>query len=306
MNLKVIVPPKYISPSTFKLMQQCEYMVWLLKYSGIPFLESPQTKPMAVGSAFDSFVKAEIAYLLGKHKESKNLLAELLKTVSEQHADCILVGKKLFEEYNYAGCVRRLMDDGLTDIELSSTREIFGQTVAGSEKTIGGVPVFCKPDAVIGTNTPIDWKVNGALSDTGASPKKGYLRCYKNGCDQGRHDQYGIPLEDIDKDWAIQLTFYAWVAGKLEGNLPVAIEQVAVRGAVVQFASFRTYVSDSFAQAVKAQLQDYWERFNSGVVADPVPGTWKCEPFGTPRPCTVVCKAYKATLGNAIDRSMMI
>lgn len=273
---------------------------------------------MAVGSAFDSFVKAELAHLLGKHSEQKVLLAQLLKTVDDRNSDCIIVGKKLFEEYNYQGCVRRLMDDGLTDIELESQRDILGKEVQGTEKTIGAVPVFCKPDAKMvfarrqiyttkvffdaGIEAPIDWKVTGAFSQSGGSPKPGYLRSYKNGCDNGRHERYGIPLEDIDQYWATQLTFYNWVLNNTEGPLPAAIEQVVVAPDSVRFVSYRTYISHEYANGIRHRLVDFWERLHSGQIKDPVPSLWTCEPFGNPRPCTVVCSAYKKTLGNPMER----
>jgi hypothetical protein len=313
MKLKVITPLTHISPSSFKQMLACEYESWLLRVSGIPFPRGKQTKPMAVGSSFDSFVKAEIAFALGKHKDSKNLLAELLKNVDDECRDCIPVGKKLFDEYKNSGCLRRLLDEGLVDIELSFKQDIFGTEVAGTGKLIGKVPVFCKPDAVINPYkspllTPTDWKVNGALSQTGASPKPGYLHCYRNGFDEGPHDKCGCHMEDIDKDWAIQLCFYSWVLNPNDHtgkNLPVAIEQVAVRPNQVSFVSYRTTVSAGFCSWVKTTLEDLWERFALGEIAEPTPSFFLCEPFGTPKSCTMLCSAYKNILGDEVMRVTM-
>lgn len=318
-QVKLPIQLPYISPSTYNVMIRCEYEAWIRKCSGIPYMSTDESKSMAVGTSFDAYVKAEIAYLLGKVKESKNLLSSLLSGINEKNLDCIPIGKKLFDRYSYEGCIRRLMDDGLTDIELSSKKEILGTKVKGIEKTIGSVPVFCKPDAVIRTAVhlsqygttfsdkervlPVDWKVNGALSKTGQSPKPGYLRKIVNGFDEGRHDRYGIPLEEIDQDWANQLTFYSWINGNEEiEDYPVAIEQIAVRGETIAFASFRTYVSKAWVQKTKTTLQDLWERFASGTLNEPVPSKFLCEPYNQPKPCTIVCPFYKNTLGNQASR----
>jgi hypothetical protein len=269
----------------------------------------PQTEPMAIGSAFDSFVKAEIARLLGK----TNRLAELLeRSVEPQNFHLVKEANKLFELYNYCGRVKNLIDEGIEDIELEFREDIGGVIVPGTKALIGGVTLFGKPDALLKGNIPLDWKVNGWNSKTGQSPKKGYKDSIiiKNNQikeQNKRHSDYPLNLEQIDQDWATQLLFYWWLLDKCNSLPPMAaIEQVAIRQDTIALVSYRATIGQEFANNIWTQLIDIWERFLDGKFKEPEPGLYKCEPFNNPRTCTLECSAYKETLGDPMKREMIV
>ena len=310
LQLPLLKSINYFSPTSYQQACACEYSFYRERHSETPYIRLPQTKPMAVGYAFESFVKAELAFVLGKSNDRKNTLAKLLENVEEHNLECIAIGHDLFDKYQFWGCFDRLVKDGLHDIELSIHQTVQGELVAGKEGEVSGVPIFGKPDATMlnrGDNSliPTDWKVNGHGSATGQSPKPGYIRCFVDGQDKGQHITYGIAtLEQINREWAIQLLFYNWMLGN-KSPFFGAIEQVAIRGNTVAFTSYRARISDDFIQEHLSRLIDLWGRFNKGQFAEPEPGQWKCEPYGFPRVCTVTCEAYARTLGDPGIRGVM-
>lgn len=305
MKLPILKQVEYISPTGFKQAKSCQYEFYLNRMSGQKIITMPQTEQMAIGCAFDAFVKAELARLLGKEPK----LAEMLNTIELQNVHVIPEGKQLFEKYVYEGCMHRLVDEGLANVELSIKKIVDGKQIKGTEKILGGIPLFGKPDAAFINNSHADWKVNGYKSANGVSPKKGYLRCIVNGVDKGRHKDYGINLEEIDEDWATQLLFYYWMAsGNSEPNskLRGAIEQIAIRGDTVAFVSIRANIGVEFQIKVFKQLTDLWNNIVEGEIEEPKPDLWKCEPFNNPKPCTLYCERYKKILGDPMRREMLV
>lgn len=273
--------PEYISPSTFLIADRCDLSAYIEKWAGANFRRE-QTMPMAVGSAFDSFIKAEIAIALGK----PNKLAELLKTVELPAA--ITVGKELAEKYIEAGCLKRLLDQGLNTIEMDEKKDIWG------------VPVFCRLDAALTDNTPVDWKVNGYGSQWGASPFQGYIRRMDRGMN------VAIPLtrvplmEEINRDWAIQLLFYWWVlAPPIIGPARGIIEQVAIKGKKIEFVTYKAEMGPVFVQQIKVDLVTLWNRVIKGELKDCSPNKFICHPYSRPRLCTKLCPYYGTTLGSS-------
>jgi hypothetical protein len=288
--------PTYISPSTYMIAEECELSAAFLKWSGVK-LKTIQTMPMAVGSAFDSFIKAEIAHLLGKPV----VLAKLLETVEQPEA--IPIGKQLAEQYVNQGCLRRLINEGLSDIELNF-----------KEVEVFGVPVYCKPDSVLGDGTPIDWKVNGYGSARGGSVEIGYFRRIRNGMDLWINSPEQFFLHQINYKWAIQLIFYWWVQNQdkldqlnLNANPMVKgrIEQVCITPNHVDFVSYQAYAQNTFVIELRDKVQALWQRVLKGEFMEPTPSESLCHPYGHPRPCTLVCPLYAAfragkSTGNSI------
>lgn len=320
LKLPVVKPLRFFSPTSFRQACECELSFYYQRMSEFELVRMPQTEAMAIGTAFDAFVKAEIARLLGK----PNRLNQLLGGLEEQNLNVIPHANALFEAYNYCGRVEELMKEGIEDIELSIERTVGGSKVAGTQVNLGGVPIFGKPDMRLGFGHS-DWKVNGFGSKTGQSPKPGYKSCktvkfkYPIGSvffegnsfsytgEKGHHERFGEPLELIDSKWAEQLLFYSWLDGvPIEGDRQVGIEQIAIRGETVAFASFRTKISKEFALNTYATLVDKWQRFNQGEFEDAIPDMFKCEPYNFPRTCTLVCTAYKNTLGDKMQREVML
>lgn len=296
---------KYWSPTGFIAATECEFSHYLRRLSNHLLPQEPQSPPMAVGSAFDSFVKAELARRLGK-PEYKNKLSKLLETVSNENDQYIKAGHDLFNIYVANGCLENLINDGLEEIELSIEKSIGGEIVPGTETMFGSIPLFGKPDASLRGLIPHDWKVNGYGSNSGQSPKQGYKRCISNGVDKGPHKKVGMTLEEIDYKWGVQLVFYNWMLGNhYTDNLYGSIDQIACRGDTVAIASFRVKIGEGFARTILDQLTDMHNRFIKGEFKEPEPSFNRCEPYGNARVCTLVCDSYKKTLGDSDYRKVM-
>lgn len=279
--------PEYLSPSTFMIAEDCELSAYILKWCGIP-QSRYQTRPMAMGSAFDSFIKAEIAKKMGKTKSS-TFLAKLLENVSIP--EIIPAGKKLAEQYIDSGCLNRLLDDGLEDIEIDFKKvEIFG------------IPVYCRLDAFMFDLRPVDFKVNGFESSSGGSIKPGYFRRIRDGHDSGYHRDQGCPMETIDRKWAVQLAFYWWVLHHTEdisGPVSGRIEQVCIKPYKTEFVSYDAPVSTTFSIELKANIQSLWYRVLKGEFHKPTPSIMLCHPYGHPRDCVNYCPLYKKKFSEA-------
>ncbi len=295
--LTVPIPqlPTYLSPSTYMIANDCEFAAWIMKWSG-QGIRIQQTAPMAMGSIVDSYIKAEIAQQFGKTIE-KTLLAELLHTVDPDYHSLIPKGKEIVEEYIKQGCLRRLLEDGLSDLEIDY-----------KEVEVFGVPLYCRLDAKRSDNTPVDWKVNGFNSKFGGKGLTGYCRKIRRGMNHGPHDIYPTYLEKINYKWAVQLLMYWWVLNPESEEQPKGqIEQICVKPTHLEFYSYKANISRLFATDIKTRIQNLWPRILKGRFHKPVSSFEKCHPFGHPRPCTLVCPAYqqpKTIVDNLLDGEM--
>jgi len=273
----------------------CEKSFWFSRMSEYKFPRLPQTEAMAIGCAFDSFAKAELAYALGKTSDRKNLLSTLLQTVEEHNSHLISKGNELFELYYAWGLFDKLLEEGLEDVELVIHSSL---PIVGTLGHVGQVNLFGKPDARF-PSKPLDWKVSGYGSLKGQSPKPGYYRCLTSaGQDKGVHEKYGIPLEEIDKRWATQLVFYNWMNGNDTAAMSGRIDGAFIRPGVVAFASYSATISPMFIKTLRDDVVDKWSRFKQGKFKEPIPTRATCEPFNTPRVCTCMCEEYKKIFLN--------
>ena len=273
------------------LAEECELSLWINKLSGIKLPRGAQTVQMALGSAVDAFIKTEIALMLGK----KERLADLLKNVDKQHWNIVRLGNSIAQEYVDQGCLKTLMDEGLDQIELTN----FNSPLPGTTIILGGIP-----DAAINSIVPADWKVSGYQSKYHKSPTKGYCRLIHNRYNRGRHRDYDLPLEEIDRRWATQLVFYNWIFG-VETKMKGAIEQIIINKDKLYFASYRNRISQLFADRIKNKLVDMWSRFKEGKIIQPTPSISLCEPYDRPRMCTTVCHLYKSIFHDDMTRQVM-
>jgi hypothetical protein len=259
---------------------------------GIPPIRMPQTEQMALGSAFDAFIKTEIAVRLDL-PEAEKRLASLLKNVDREQQAMIPEGNKVCQEYIEDGCLDVIMEEGMCDVEL-----LFG--TKDEPMVVSGIPIFGFPDGRI-IEGPLDWKVSGWGSSRARSPKPGYQH-YTKGNKQ--HVKYGIPMHEIDRRWATQLFFYNLLFdGVYDAKKEYwgAIDQIIVGQGV---ASYRTSLGHDFTVALWADMICRWDKLQAGDIEPPAPNLWKCEPYGNARTCTVDCDAYQAILGDPISRAI--
>lgn len=300
MKLPILSQVNHLSPSSLAEMENCNMKFYLKRMAGLSWPEGTQSTAAAVGSAFDAFVKADLAKHLGLDGDPKNQLDFLLtQSVEDHNKDIALnMGQVLFKNYRRTGMFDRLIKEGLTSIEMTQRKDIC------VEENL--VPVLGKPDAALSDGTMVDWKVQGAASASGASPTPGY--CYgRRGFDTlPPHKRCGEPLEAINDKWASQLAIYSWLySGILPfRDVPVAIENVTVRGNKYTFTSIRTHISADFQLNLWERLIFAWNKAITGDMDDAIPTKQRCYAYNSRCEVADRCEAFQKwenSQGEGVD-----
>lgn len=288
--------PKFISPSALSRFEKNldEYYLNYLAENRPP--RTPQTKPMAVGSAFDAFVKSYLHNALhgnyGDNNEySKDAIFE--SQVEEHNRDWAKeAGQHVFQRYCRSGALSDLMKE--LDTAIGPPR--FEFDLHGK---VNGIPLLGKPDIYFtnehGARVVFDWKVNGYCSKSAVSPAKGYIKVRDtwtslerrasryNGVshkDCVTQEYLGLRincaqnLEDCYSQWADQLSIYAWLLGEEVGSeeLIIGIDQVVALEAdstgkpFLRVANHRSKVSREYQTALLTRLQRLWSAITSGHI----------------------------------------
>ncbi len=232
---------EYLSPSGIsKYLEDKDgfYLWYLADQRGA---RDPQTEPMAVGSAFDAYVKS---YLFEKLFGVVDPRYEL-RTLFEAQVEKPLWdwawdnGRYVFEQYKQSG----VLGDLMLLLEKSPSKPRFEFEVRGAvngyregiEKKFGEVVLLGKPDVDFvtkeGNHCLLDFKVNGYCSNYPKSPMSHYIRLRSAGrTDHGQHPKCRVfmingmevncacYLENLDKGWARQLAIYGWLTGNPVGS----------------------------------------------------------------------------------------
>lgn len=280
---------KYISPTSLKKFYDDRDAFYVDYLSDRNPARAPQTVPMAVGSAFDAYVKSFLVErLVGKDPEFEfNTIFEA--QVEPQNRDAALVdGKTVFDAYTKQGALADL----LIDLQGCVGRPRFETKIEGFvssvTQAIGDIPLLGKPDIFFitkkGAQVIFDWKVNGFYSNTGHSPKPGYVRIRTTDKNNGNshrdahimaHNGMMIsithPLCSVEKDWAAQLAIYAWLLGESIGSqFIVAIDQIACdkNKGTFRVAQHRSCVTPEFQRALFEKAHKMWYTLQAGHIYD--------------------------------------
>ena len=268
---------KYLSPTSIKLFDKSpeEFYERYLADEKTP--RDPQYPVMAVGSAFDAYIKHYLsAELLGSGGQYD--LRELFESqVEEQNREKAWdIGKLLFDRYVALGAAADLMvmlSKG-TNVRFEFSLQS-SLTLNGSECTLLG-----KPDLFFeyeGVQVILDWKVNGFMSKKRPSPCKGYINTLgdfkkKQHKDVITREIEGIivnlvhPLEMVSADWGRQLAIYGWLLGcPIGGEFIVAIDQLVCGAGVMHgVAQHRTTISSAYQLRLWESACSLWRRCTSG------------------------------------------
>jgi hypothetical protein len=289
MKLKVLTEVKYLSPSSYGEWLRCQMLFYLKRMAGYAWPEDTQGTAAAVGSAFDSYVKHEIAKRMGLGSDPQYDLTTLLdRTVETVNRDiAIPLGKVLYNQYARSGMLEKLFEQGLSSIELREQKTISSQ---GKE-----FPLLGLPDAALADGTMVDWKVQGSVSSSGASPTPGYQYGKRGLSTLPAHKRAGEPLENLNDTWARQLACYSWLFTGMTPfrDIPVAIENVTVRNGKPTFTSIRTTVSEAFQIKLFHQMHEAWELIQAGEIEEAIPSERKCYAYNTECPVADRCEAFK-------------
>jgi hypothetical protein len=283
--------PSRFSYSAFALWESDaeEYFTKYLAETRAPRL--PQEQPAAVGSCFDAFAKAALhEALFGAGSDPAYSLDALFEAQVEAHNRdwARAEGEYVFQCYKHSGAYDTLL--GLLQQAIEPPR--FEFTV---EADILGVPFLGKPDCRFVLPGPVhvihDFKVNGYCSKSAVSPTKGYMLCSDGEAlakpsksDKQAHKQF-VPLdygglvidqgymEDINEDWADQLSLYGWCLGEKIGdqNVVLSIHQIVgkplpSRRPSLRVAEYRCRVRDSYQHHLAKRLTRAWGHITSGHV----------------------------------------
>jgi hypothetical protein len=250
----------------------------------------PQTQPMAVGSAFDAYIKSYFhEVLFGKGNDPQFALEKIFEDqVEEQNRDWAWgAGKFCFEAYKTSGA----MADLLLQLQQAKDEPRFEFTL---QNEIRGVEILGKPDVffVHSSGTPIilDFKVNGFCSKHAVSPKRGYLKVRDGWVGKPSRNANAIHkdamamthsgviiniaefFETIYEEWAMQLSTYGWLCGaELGSEFVCALDQLCCKPdepdkPQIRIAEHRGLVSREYQLKLMARYSELWEIVHSNHI----------------------------------------
>lgn len=264
--------PVYLSPTSLRLLETNPNDYYLRYILGVP--RSPQTKAMAIGSAFDARVKARLTVdVLGQ----PDIFEELFATQVEPSLQdwCREHSAKILEEYVSCGAYVELLNEleNAEDVRFEFDAETLVRYDDGF-----AVPIFGKPDFYAhlrsGANLIYDWKVNGYCSK--ASPHPDYVRLYEvSGQTRGYSAAvlmfHGIPYSPtstLKPEWEDQLLFYIMSAAApqyAEHPWLAGIEQLVFSSPTrMRVAQHRLIISQTKFDQLRIRLRRAWEGILSG------------------------------------------
>lgn len=276
----------YISPSGISLWLKDPEAFYMKYLADAKPPNDPQTKPMSVGSAFDAYVKAYLHKAVIADKDPKYEFEALFEAQVEPHNRdwARKAGFHCYIEYKDCGALQDL----LVELTHASQQPRFEFDVTGLVKlteTSTGVVLLGKPDlhyANAESNMVTrDWKVNGYCGKNTTSPAKGYTILRESGKPSKRHKDLvlashkgmkinvALRLEDVNPDWARQISIYSWLCGAEIGEDFIAcIDQLACSNngtemPNIRVAEHKTIVGKAFQLATYKQAEDLWDRCNS-------------------------------------------
>ncbi len=285
--------PRYMSPTSLKMWMTDRNNYYIQYLAENRTDRPPQTVPMAVGSSFDAYVKSFMVQKLnGSVDPAFEFTTIFEQQVESQNRDLARKdGKAVFDHYTKCGALADIM----LDLEGAVGRPRFETSIEGYVDSVslavGGVPMLGKPDIYFFTNKGarviFDWKVNGYYAARPVSPHPGYMRIRTLDAESGRshpkamvmsHQGLKIsashPLCGVNKDWAAQLSIYAWLLGEAIGsNFIVAIDQIAcgpdgMGGKTMRVAQHRSLVSEQFQKDIFIAAHRAWYQIQSGHIFD--------------------------------------
>lgn len=287
--MEVISLPQYLSPSSLNEYNMCQMKFYLKRMAGLEWPPYEQGIPAAVGSAFDSFVKNCLAECLGYEFNLEEMLSKSVQLTDENERETAIgLGEQLFQLYEKWGFVKRLIDKGITFIDFDVTKTL--------EVGKDSVPVRGLPDAFLSDGTPVDWKVQGATSVSGASPTKGYNYRITEGVTKPAHkDCDSLPFEQINESWASQMAIYSWLVTGIDLSEPILarIENVTMRGGKVTISTIERPISPEFQKSLWERLVYSWQRIQDGRINLPTPSPRICNSYNQLCEVSDKCEAYQ-------------
>lgn len=277
--------PAYLSPSAIDLFCKDKEGYYKRYLAECREPRQPQTQAMAIGSAFDCYVKSWISdCVFGKGVRDEFNLDRMLEISVEAPVrdKARTDGLVVFDLYRRSGALADLMTTLSSASDVKMEFEVQGTVLI---QRPGGVTLLGKPDLSFVTKSGrrmlLDWKVNGAYSNYNTSPMKGYLKCRAGSglgsqphkdCIVGVYDVNGggikynslHTLENLNPVWAQQLSVYAWLCGSAVGDeLLVCVDQIVGQLGAQRVAEHRLMVSGDWQKQLALKIDEIWEIIHS-------------------------------------------
>ncbi len=258
-----------ISPTMLSKFEQDRKSFVLTYILDLP--RQRQTRPMAIGSAFDAYVKSYLAAHISGKKGWFPILFEA--QVEHHNRDWAFENVRyVFQEYKNSGALRKLLT------ELEHANSIMYEFDAHGKIVFEDgfwVPIGGKPDLFFilkdGINCVYDWKVNGFCST--AHPAPHYIRLMVKGRDRGAYKDiiplkyHGIPIHmggHLDRRWRDQLYMYAMMIGLEKAETWImGVEQLAFSKGELRCAAHRVKGRSDKVMELRSRLRRMWEAIQS-------------------------------------------
>ncbi len=168
--------PTYLSPTSVGIFYENREKFYMQYLCETKTPREPQTEPMAVGSAFDAFIKSWLVEKI-KGKDPAFQKESLFEAQVEPHNrdEAWRAGQTVFNAYSKQGALADL----LLDLEGCVGQPRFEARIeapVSKSGTFGDVPLLGKPDIYfitkLGARVIFDWKVNGYYSRSSVSPNR--------------------------------------------------------------------------------------------------------------------------------------
>lgn len=255
---------KHISYSALKLWES-DRRAYFLRYLASkrkPY--DPQTHYMAVGSAFDAFVKAELHKRYINDGDPTYDRDTLFEDQVEPHVrdEARTAGEAVWKAYQDSGAFDALC----SDLDGADTIRMEVEVTAD----LGDCTILGLPDLMfvnrLGKRVIHDWKVNGYYSKNGPpKPRKNHYVIYEPGATPRKFNVVNLPFNNGCPDWAEQLTMYAWVMDAPDCKLQV--DQCLFP----RFVRYQGEVEQSFKDDLRKRLANLWSCVKSGHVFTDLP-----------------------------------
>lgn len=252
--LKINKMPSYLSPSALNQAEKMPNFFYLTRLFDPPMKKDIQPIPAAIGTVFDIEIKKQL--IADKLPNRRDKLNDIKNSLERDTSEIRKKGKDIFNEYlNLA-----YKPDEYIDVEMQNF------------KKVKDIPIFGKLDASVSDpytkkEIPLDWKVTGSNSKSGASPKPAYYEVMEGYKKQPFHKKYyeGIKIEEIDEMWALQGCTYGWLLGYEFGQeFNVRFDQIACRPKGKKIAKYIGLVSSSFQKRSLDRYKKLWTSINDG------------------------------------------
>lgn len=275
------VNPEFLSQSHLKDIDLCEEKYRLMYIAGNGGGEHGFQMAREVGTAFDVYVKNMI-------DPSQKIEFPDWPEGSADHTEARRRGLYIARLYKQCGALEKFNDLGIHIIP--RMKKVI--TYDGIQ-----IPLAGSLDIIKSNGDPADFKVSGAGSK--ASLKPGYkysfkMRLGKIEFHKAPHERCGIPMEEINEDWALQQVIYNLLCGK-QPNQPMRahIEMAAVRGEVVDFGTYDAPISPWYVEKVLKLAADKWRRIQARTFDPPFYQEYKCDKyFAKVCPVAHLCSGY--------------